>query len=660
MKTLYDGEWMERMKRSIKRYDIISFDIFDTLLLRPFLQPVDLFYYLEEKYKADGFAACRIHTEQALRANLKGTEEITLSEIYELMPSFQQMQQRELDTEAELLYCNHEMKELYDFADEQGKTVIIVSDIYLEESFIQELLRKNGYDRHQRLFVSSAWGKEKWTGNLFRIVLGEMQADPAGILHIGDNPVSDIKGAQTAGIDGLLYTKVMDQNRNRHDQGYFFRKTADTEYSSMAMQFADRCRSPFQDYWDRFGYELAGPFVYAYICWIMNYVSKNQEISDLVFVARDGYLLHQAYRMLAPDSRVRCHYVYAPRAVNLKYLLDYRPGFKGDGERARYIVSEYGHLFPKIDMEHLTDADALALLSGNHEKLQEAARLEFEKYKKYISGLGIGSGKVAVVDSITDKFSSQNVIEHALANEVVGLYWMVLRDGLKNAGTKKFACFQKEHYFRLCNWDIAEFILSSPEPAVSGVDNGVPVYGSANAFESRRREIFEKIELSVMEFISDRKKLKVQNLNPKADTVIDWVNDALCNPLQEDLDNFEEVYFSINADHMDMIPLQPFTGNTVAGRSMKKVRMAAYKIPFVYHVLNGIRKIMKLIFIRVPGKLERILLRPLLNEIRTEIREEMSWSEQRLGEILKNEMEMEFEGFREETGKYMKECGKDE
>lgn len=648
MKTQYDSVFTAEMKKSIARYEVISFDIFDTLLLRPFLQPTDLFYYMEEKYGLEGFAACRIQTEQVVRSQMKDTEEITLSEIYECMPSYQDAQQLELDTEAELLYCNYEMKEVYDLAVEQKKTVLIVSDIYLSEEFISAVLNKNGYSQHHRLFVSSAWKKEKWTGNLFRTVLHEMNIKPSAVLHIGDNSRSDLNGACMAGIDALLYKKVSEQNKDRHQQGFFRRKKADTEYSVIAMQLADRCRSPFGSYWERFGYEFAGPFVYAYACWIKDYVARNSDITDLVFVARDGYLLQKAYGMIDPDSRVRSHYVYAPRAVNLKYLLEYGPGFSGDGERAKYIISEYRFLFPNMDVSRISGAAALALLSGNRDKIQNAAGLEFEKYRKYIAGLGFGKGKVAVVDSITDKFSSQNVIEHVVENQVVGLYWMVLRDGLKNAGNKKFVCFQKEHYFRLCSWDIIEFILSSPESPICGVEDGMPVYHSGNPFENRRKEIFGQMEDSALEYVVDRMKRKVINYDPKADTMIDWVNDILCNPTESDLENFRNIYFSINADHTDMIPLQPFVLNKITEKTANKMKMYAHRHAFIYKLGRGFREAVKAVLIKIPGKVQRLLFRPLIHGIVDEVKKEMEYSRQRQAEQFKNEMLSDREALKNE------------
>ncbi|GAA7596542.1 hypothetical protein HpMMM16_03880 [Helicobacter pylori] len=38
-------KFLDEAKSEILKYDVISFDIFDTLLLRPFIKPTDLFLY---------------------------------------------------------------------------------------------------------------------------------------------------------------------------------------------------------------------------------------------------------------------------------------------------------------------------------------------------------------------------------------------------------------------------------------------------------------------------------------------------------------------------------------------------------------------------------------------------------------------------------------
>ena len=79
-------ETPERLAERLSAYDIVSFDVFDTLLFRPFSSPEDLFYIVGQKLAYLDFRRLRIEAEQRVRENCmreKGHREITLSDIYD-------------------------------------------------------------------------------------------------------------------------------------------------------------------------------------------------------------------------------------------------------------------------------------------------------------------------------------------------------------------------------------------------------------------------------------------------------------------------------------------------------------------------------------------------------------------------------------------------
>ena len=54
---------VEDFVRKIKDYDVISFDIFDTLIFRPFSSPTDVFYLIGEKFDFLDFKNLRVWAE---------------------------------------------------------------------------------------------------------------------------------------------------------------------------------------------------------------------------------------------------------------------------------------------------------------------------------------------------------------------------------------------------------------------------------------------------------------------------------------------------------------------------------------------------------------------------------------------------------------------
>ena len=53
--------------KQIDNYDVVSFDIFDTLLKRNVEEPTDIFKYVEKKYNRLGFFDERIEAENKAR-----------------------------------------------------------------------------------------------------------------------------------------------------------------------------------------------------------------------------------------------------------------------------------------------------------------------------------------------------------------------------------------------------------------------------------------------------------------------------------------------------------------------------------------------------------------------------------------------------------------
>ena len=80
-------------------------------------------------------------------------------------------------------------KAVYEYALLKGKRIIIVSDMFLPKSFIERILVKNGYDKYEKLYLSSEYKKIKFTGSLFKIVLAELEVKPSQILHVTINIV---------------------------------------------------------------------------------------------------------------------------------------------------------------------------------------------------------------------------------------------------------------------------------------------------------------------------------------------------------------------------------------------------------------------------------------------------------------------------------------
>ena len=193
----------------IDHYDVISFDVFDTLILRKCNALEDVFAYVARKIgecECD-FVAKRVKAEHEVRKEKK--REITIKDIYSQMESdperVKQYIYAEEEAELQLCTCNREMKCVYDSVKQQGKHVYIISDMYMNFEFMDTLLKHNGYEGHDHLYVSSEIGVAKSNGKLYSYVLGQSEVAAARVLHIGDNYKSDYLMPKLKGMKSYWY-----------------------------------------------------------------------------------------------------------------------------------------------------------------------------------------------------------------------------------------------------------------------------------------------------------------------------------------------------------------------------------------------------------------------------------------------------------------------
>lgn len=190
----------------------VSFDVFDTLLKRAVPRPHDVFRRMGEEMGDAAFAARRIAAEQAARREAV-QEEITLADIYARLPESEQALARmELATERAVSRPNAWLAPVLRACAARHARILAVSDMYLPQSFVAELLARAGI-QVERLFVSSAYGRQKGTGNLFRLVLRTEGLAPGDVVHIGDALRADYFGARKAGIRSILIPRDVPQDR---------------------------------------------------------------------------------------------------------------------------------------------------------------------------------------------------------------------------------------------------------------------------------------------------------------------------------------------------------------------------------------------------------------------------------------------------------------
>lgn len=323
----------EEMADKLMAYDIVSFDIFDTLVFRPFSEPTDLFYIVGQKLGYMDFK--RIRMEAEYRARIRkydrcGSFEADLSEIWEMLEQMTGLDktggmQTEIETELSLCYANPYMRRVYEKLRECGRRIVITSDMYLTEKELDRLLRRCGYDGYEKIFVSCGEQKSKGDGRLFDYVKkyyiqktqniqglqtaqGLQKIQEAGRLHkkhgdltfahVGDNRHSDVKMAKKYGFTPFWYPNI---NRNTLlYRCYDMSPMIGGAYRGLVNNriYSGLCRDSRNT---EYGYVYGGLFVMGYCAFIHRYCGSHG-IEKIFFLSRDGEILQKAYDILYPGG----------------------------------------------------------------------------------------------------------------------------------------------------------------------------------------------------------------------------------------------------------------------------------------------------------------------------------------------------------------------
>jgi len=353
---------LENIKKNILREDVkyVSFDVFDTLVLRPFLDPVDEFSLLNDKFSkmyknqiCGDFQKIRIESEIYARSKKEKTnqkfEDVTLDEIYDALVDLYGVDKKDAnelkkaEIANEIKFCTRRKTafQIYKFVRYINKKAIITSDMYLSKDTIKSILDNCGYTEIYKYFVSSEIGLTKAKGTLYKYVIKKLRIEPKNIIHIGDNWTSDWKNARDNEINSEFLPRTINMFYES-DLSKVFSKAlpfnedniASTNFMLIRFMLAEVANNyfdnPFKLNYDKnhkaifnndvklFGYCALGMHLFGLTKWILDDMSSAEKPYDKInFLARDGYVPIKAYNIMKKiynkEKVAKAEYFYISR-----------------------------------------------------------------------------------------------------------------------------------------------------------------------------------------------------------------------------------------------------------------------------------------------------------------------------------------------------------
>lgn len=311
--SLYKRVEPQEYYNFLMQYDIISFDVFDTLILRAVQNSTDLYYLIGMKLHYIGFKEIReqAEIEARHRLGLDDTDDVTLYDIYFIINEWcgidiEKGVKAELEVEDSMSFANPYWIEVIKELVEAGKKVIATTDMYISELNIRKLLQSRGYQGIQEIFVSCDIDASKRNGKIFDVIEEHFGVGNK-YLHIGDNRFTDFQMPKYKGWDVIFY-------RNVHDLGKKFRTVSksiisDSITGGIIDVFLHNGKNLYEPL-EEFGFNYYGKLHIGYCQWLEK-LAREKNIDKFLFVSRDGYLLKKIYNNYF--NTISSEYVYVSR-----------------------------------------------------------------------------------------------------------------------------------------------------------------------------------------------------------------------------------------------------------------------------------------------------------------------------------------------------------
>ena len=292
---------------------VISFDVFDTLVVRKVASPRDVFLHLATTQPfagwglaPDALATLRRDAERTARraaAAARGSGEVTLHEIHAVLADtlgrsasdVPAMVAAERLVERALCVAHPHLRRWFERARDAGKVIWVVSDTYHEAAFLRDLLAVCGYDLGGVLVAASGEARaSKGEGSLFTQLLASNGVRPDEVLHVGDHPHADDAQPRRLGMQAVFHPWAA----SRHGDAP---ATAPGDAVALGLaQIGARAPEPAFPFWWRFGYSVAGPVLAGFALWLHERFAADG-VQRAYFLLRDGEIIEQVYRALVGD-----------------------------------------------------------------------------------------------------------------------------------------------------------------------------------------------------------------------------------------------------------------------------------------------------------------------------------------------------------------------
>ena len=526
--------------------EIISFDVFDTLLMRYVAVPALVNEIIRLKVedllgKSFDFPKFRLRAEELARRDKGG--DVTLDEIYRSFSQVAELdadtckkiRELEISTEVKLSLPREAVVDWFKKILKSGRKIWLISDMYMQTPDLERLLKKCGVEGYEKLLISCETGMRKDTAAIWN----HFAEKKINLVHVGDNETSDMQLPNDRKIFGYHLMSAFNM-LTLTPFGKMLAEGFDLKNSLYAgiclgVVLAKKLQSPFalsRELTDRpgkivlknfrdLGYWFFGPPLLTFILWLIK-TTREDGTRRIFFLARDGYFLRPLYKLVTETLNVEplpSEYFYASRrAVTVASVREISHAedilkLNFDGTLKQFFKVRFGLELgddTKISLPDESFGRVKKIIAEHAEEILSRVEMERTNYKKYIDGLGGALDKVGLVDMgysgtiqyHLQRLAGKNFTGYYFATNAKNLFGAAAHERMRGCFaendmqvTTKSAVYKYHLLF--------ESFLTAPDAQLLHFDaEGKPIFGAPEVGQIHFDEL-EEINAGVKDFFSD-------------------------------------------------------------------------------------------------------------------------------------------------------------
>ncbi len=583
----WDGRYNDIVERlATSEFKYCSFDIFDTLVTRPYHEPKDMFEIMNTTFyklfnRNDNFASNRIFAEQIAREKNLTMQDVTMKDIYfELHKIFGYDEEKlkelaRVEEELEIASCNarKSAKNLYELMVHLGIKVICISDMYLRQSVVRKILAKNGYDAVEKIYISGDIGLSKRGRSLYSYVMKDCKIRSEDIVHIGDNWDSDKLAPEEIGISGIFYPSCKEVFMNmisdiaysdtaskyNKPTGTWLNLEAAMQYfgtrCALAVSYNRMCDNPYASYKDGSNFNASPQFMGGYplgmhLLGVVKFIhEKAENYKKIHFIARDGYLPMLGYNTLYDKET---SYLHISRKSLFPLTVRDEYSFMQLGEYAKWKNSTprkiINLILPTLKVDNVEEIilPKKVILDKPFKSYEEYIMVIKSIVERYFSSEKLAEykqllrtyfskkiGREEIAFDIGYSGRSQVLLSELLGYRIDAIYIhsnaSKFKDAINRAGIKIHTFY---NFTPSITGGIREVVMSSCEPSTIGYSDK----NDAVIFEEREigyeaRYVIEEMQRAAIKYLRDIKEtlLSIEGITME---LLDWRNIDISAPFE--------------------------------------------------------------------------------------------------------------------------------